>query len=156
MSHSFLPICIQGPDSYWRCTYILASEHLSQIYHMMGMSQILTERQNHYIMVYGLNTHGLKDEVVGHLSTYARTIEDCFSNIHAVGARYKRVEGYSWADFHATEASGNEITSTKEPGPYFKFLKQMHRSKSYSNDKFLNYKKIDNPHKSQQNYHNSR
>ena len=33
------------------------------------------------------------------------------------------------------------------------FPEQMHKNKSYHNDKFQNYQKIDNPQKSRQNYH---
>ena len=51
-----------------------ASELLSKIHYMTGMSQIPAEGQNHYTVVYGLNLHKLKDKVEGHWGTCWRTM----------------------------------------------------------------------------------
>ena len=59
----------------------------------MDMSQIWAGL-NHYTVVYGLYSIKPKDKVAGHQSAYWKTIEDFFSNIHALGARYERAKGY--------------------------------------------------------------
>ena len=110
-------------------------------------------------MVYGLNSNKLKDKVEGHQSSYWKTIEDCFTNIHPFGARYKRAKAYSRADIHASEVPViNEAKSTKElklcfkcGGPHFQ---SRYMKKSYLNNKSPNYKKTDHSHKLWQNYHN--
>ena len=67
------------------------------------MSQIPPEGLNHYAMVHGPNSIQLEDKVVGHWSAYRKTIEDCFSNIHAFDDRYERANGYSRPCVHTTE-----------------------------------------------------
>ena len=59
----------------------------------MDMSQIPAGGVNYYTVVYGLNMNKLKDKVMGHWSTYARTMEDYFSDIHAISARYEMSQG---------------------------------------------------------------
>ena len=47
-----------------------------------------------------------------------RSVEDCFRDICAFGAGYKRAKGYGRAEFDAQEASTiNEVKSKKDPGP---------------------------------------
>ena len=126
----------------------------------MDMSEILVEGLSHYTVVYGLNSHKLKDKVAGHWSKYCMAMGDCFIYIYAVGARYRRVKGYLWTDFHGLEVPISEIKSSKEPGPCFEcgrphFQNRCTKSTSYPKDKFQNYNKSDNDHKSWQNYHNS-
>ena len=132
-----------------------ASELLSKIHHMTDTSQIPAEGLNHYTVLYGLNLNKLKDKVAGHRSTYWRTMGDCFNNIHAVGSRYHIAKGYSQADCHAPEVLINMVKSTKGPGTCFKcngphFQSRYMKNKSYPNDKFCDYKKIDNPHNCRQ------
>ena len=133
------------------------SELLSKIHHMMGMSQILTEGLDHYTMVYRLNLNRLKDNIVGPLGTYWGTCKIA-SVTFMLLVLDMRVKGYSWADFHAQEEPVYEVKSTKEPWHCFKcsrphFQNRCMKIKSYYNDKFWNYKKIDNPQKFWQNYH---
>ena len=74
-------------------------------------------------------------------------MEDCFSDIYAFGASYKRAKVYSKADSNAPGAPAvNEIESPKEQGPCFK-CGELHlqnrctKDKGHSNYKFQNYKK---------------
>ena len=60
----------QGPDELLTLYLHCASELLSKIHYMKDISQIMAEGQNHYTMVYGLNSHKLKDRVVGHQIRY--------------------------------------------------------------------------------------
>ena len=117
----------QGPDELLKLYLLCASRLLSKIHHMMDMSQILTEGLHHFTMVYGLDSHKVKKKVVGHQITYWRTIEDCISDICAVGAKYKRAKGYSCTDFYAQEVKINEVKSTKGPGPCFNVLNHISR-----------------------------
>ena len=107
---------------------------------MTDMSQILAEGLNHHPMVYGLNPHKLKDKVVGHQSTNWRTMEDCFSNICAVSAGYKRAKDYSRAYFHTPEVPINEFKSIKEAGPCFKCGRPYSQSRCTKSKRCLNEK----------------
>ena len=122
---------------YYHC----ASELLSKVHHVTDISQIPGEGLNHYTMVYGLDSHKLKDKAVGYQSTHWSMMENCCSNIHAVGARYERAKGYSLTNFHTADVPINDIKSTKEPEPCFKCgglhsQSRFTRSKSYPSDKF--------------------
>ena len=85
----------QGPSELLEMYLHRASEPLSKIHHMVDLSQILGEGLNYYTMVSGQNVNKVKDNIVGHQSTYCRTVEDCFSNICVVGVGYERAKGYS-------------------------------------------------------------
>ena len=88
-------------------------------------------------------------------------MEGCSSDSHAFGAGYERAKGYSRVGFYAPEVPKiNEVKSTKEPGPCFKyggphFQRRCTKKKSYPNDKSQNDKKINNSHTFWQNYHNN-
>ena len=96
-------------------------ELLLKIYHTLDMSQISAENLNHYTVVYGLTCRRLEDGVAGHWDTHWRSMKDCFRDICALDASYKRDKGYCIAEFDNPEASTiNTVKSTKDPGLYFR------------------------------------
>ena len=66
-----------------------ASELLSEIYHTSDMSGISAEGRSHYTVVYGLNCRRLKNSAAEHWRTQWKMIEDCFRDIHNIGAGYE-------------------------------------------------------------------
>ena len=125
------------------------------------MAQIPAAGLSHYAVVYGLNSTKLKDKVVGYQSAYWNTMDDCFSNICAFGAGYKRAKGYSRMDLDVPKVLVfSEVISTKEAGLCFKFCglhfqKECTKNKGHSNSKFQNYKETDSSQKFHQNIGNS-
>ena len=105
----------QGPDELLEMYLHCASELLSKIHHTTDMSQMPAKGLSTYTVVYGLHSTKPKDKVAGHQSTYWNTIKDCFSDIHAFGTGYERVNGYSRVDFNILASAISEIKSTKEP-----------------------------------------
>ena len=69
---------------------------------------ISAEGLNHYTVVYGINYRKLKNSIVGHWSVYWKSMEDCFWDIHAFSADYKRTKGFC----RAPEATINETMET--------------------------------------------
>ena len=57
-------------------------------------------------------------------------MDDYFSNIHVVDARYERAKDSSWAEFHAPEMPINEVKSTEEPGPALNVVDHIFRADS--------------------------
>ena len=93
-------------------------------------------------MVYRLNSIKFKDKVVGTQSAYWKMMEDCFSNIHALSARYLRAKGYFRPNFHPSEAPVfKEVEFMFEAVPCFKcggphFQSGCMKNKNYTNDTF--------------------
>ena len=149
----------QGCDELPEMHMHHASELLSKIHHTAGMAQIPAEGLNYYIVVYGLNSAKLKDNVVGHRSAYWNTMKDCFSDINAFGAGYEIAKGYSRADLDPHNGSiNNEDRFTTEQGPCFKcgephYYSKCMKNKGHSNSKLQNFRKSNNSHKFQQNNH---
>ena len=104
-------------DDYLHC----ASELLPKIYHTSDMSRISAKDTNYYAVVYGLNCRKIKDSVVGHWRTQWKMMEECFRDIHNIGAGYKQAKGYCRDIFSLSDASGiNEIKTMKKTGPCYK------------------------------------
>ena len=90
----------QGPHELLDMYLDHASELLSKIYHTSDMSRILAEGLSHYTVVYCLNCRRLKGSVVGHPSTQWKMMEDCFRDIHNIGAGYEKAKGNCRAEYN--------------------------------------------------------